>query len=124
VRVGTAGKRVDLLIRQGATFAIELRAVTPAGEPKPIAGYTVRSQIRKMPSSPVSVASLSAIVTNAPGGVFTLYMTAAQTAALVAGETADSAASRYAWDVEIESPSGFVSPVAWGTVQVHPEVTR
>jgi hypothetical protein len=56
--------------------------------------------------------------------VFTLGLSAAATAALVAGEDPASLDSRAVWDLEVQDATGRVVPVYWGSVTIHREVTR
>lgn len=123
--VGTAGKNQPLLIRQGATFTLAFQALDTFGQPIDLTGAVIRSQIRKTVRSAGVAQSFSALVDPDPTtGLFVLRLTAAQTAAIAAGETPTSPESQYVWDLELETPDGDVTPLAFGKVAIHPEVTR
>lgn len=123
--LGSRGDCVDLLVRQGATFGPHQVTLTnPDGTPVDLTGATVRGQLRRKALDAATLVALTVTVTDAPGGVFELGLTAAQTAALTAGEDPGSIASRAVWDLELQDAAGRVIPVFWGNVTIHREVTR
>lgn len=123
--LGHAGERLNLLIRQGATFEAEVTLANPDASAVDLTGATVRAQVRRKALDAGSpLATFTVAVTDAPGGVFTFSLSAAQTAALTAGEDPAAAESRAVWDMELEDAAGRITPVFQGQVTIHREVTR
>lgn len=106
------GASVALELVRGAAFA---RTITYKvnGAVQNITGYTFTSQIRTTGS--VNVVSLTCTVTDAANGVFTIALTANETASLTAG-------TPYVWSLE-QSVSGVASELLRGPVTVFEEVT-
>jgi hypothetical protein len=123
--LGHAGGRVDLLIRQGATFSAEVTLTNPDGTAVDLAGATVRAQMRRkaLDANP-PLATFTVTMIDAAGGVFSFSLTDAQTAALVAAEDPAGIDSRAVWDMELLDAAGRVTPVYYGKVTIHREVTR
>ena len=120
------GKELNLTIRQGATFGpIVCTLKNSGGTAINLTGYTVAAQIRKTPSirKATGCAAVCTIV-NAAAGQFSFEFTAANTAALYAGEDENSEDSLYYWDLELIQPDTRVIPVIYGTVKVFREVTK
>ena len=122
-QIGIVGLKLDLKIKQGSSVAIPFKMNDATGAARDLTSYIVRSQIRKNKDAPLTQA-FTATITNYLGGKFVLSLTPAQTSAIPCGETVASASSKYVWDLEMESPTGFVTPLAYGAVVVFPEVTR
>lgn len=138
--LGTIGERMDLLIRQGATFgpfmftmkAPKAGAVAQADGtyadadllPIDLTGCTLRGQIRKTPADVAVVASLAVTVTDAAGGSYQFELTDETTATIVAGIDLSKRESIYVWDFELQDSLGRVIPLYWGEVRVFREVTR
>lgn len=124
--IGTAGKKVELLIKQGSDFLAPFQAVDAStGLPRDITGATVRAQIRKtVLSADITAAFTCLLDTDPTTGKFTIGLSALTTAAITAGETPWAKESLYVWDAVLVSQNGFVSPLAWGAVRIHPDVTR
>ena len=123
--LGNIGTRLDLLIRQGATFGPFVCTMTnPDGTPVNLTGATIRGQIRKAPADTVVVASLVVTITDAAAGKYTFSLSDATTAAIAAGADVTKPASVYVWDLELQDAAGSVIPLYWGDVRVHREVTR
>ncbi len=122
--LGHAGERVDLLIRQGATFDAQVTLTNPDGTPVDLTGATLRAQIRRKALDTALLVAFTITVIDAVGGIFTFGLTASQTAALPAAEDPAGIASRAVWDMELQDAAGRVTPVYWGTVTIHREVTR
>lgn len=125
--IGTKGENLDLLIRQGATFGPHLVTLTnPDTSPVNLTGCTVRGQIRKTATLPLSTGvALTCTVTNAAAGQFTISISDEDTTLLTAdpdSETAD--ASTYVWDLELEDAGGNVIPLMYGVANVWREVTK
>ena len=124
-KIGALGQRLDLQLRQGATFGpYTLRIATAAGEPVDVTGKTFAGQIRKRALDATVGKSFAFVVTDAAAGVVTWQMAAADTAQIVAGESTSSPDSRYVYDVEMTDASGRVEPLLWGDIIVLREVTR
>lgn len=124
-QIGSIGNRLDLLIRQGATFGPVTDTLSnPDETPVDLTGATIRGQIRKQPADTAIVASFDVVVTDAAGGKYTFGLSASTTAAIAAGADVTKPESVYAWDIELQDTLGRVIPLHWGTVRVHREVTR
>ena len=115
----------NLTIRQGSTWRPTLRVRTvPDGEPYDLTGWGLRMQIRAdiADRAPVVLADLSIgsgiTVTDAPGGVVELLLTATQTRMLPATPPP------LAYDIEAITPDGDTLRWASGRVTVEGEVTR
>lgn len=106
--------KANLVIDQGATYSTDLTLLDENGDPITLEGYTVNSQIRKWYTSSTVSANF---VTNVKEdtGVVTLSLSAEQTANLAAG--------RYVYDVELSS-GPTISRIVEGIVTVTPNVTR
>lgn len=104
--------KVNLLIDQGTTFqaVVDLRADN--GDPLNIQGYIFRGQMRKHYQSVNKIDFGIAADT----GVLILFLTAQETANLAAG--------RYVYDVEMVDTSNQVIRLLNGIVTVTPEVTK
>lgn len=81
-----------------------------------VAGYTVRSQMRRSYFSANASANITCTITDAANGEITMSMTAANTALLKAG--------RYLYDLEVVDVAGNTSRILEGIITVTPEVTR
>lgn len=113
--------RYDMTIFQGADFE---RVLTwSLGEPSVLVnltGYSARMQLRTYTESADVVLELTTangrISLGGAAGTIELNLGATETEAL--------AANQYAYDLEVVSPSGFVTRLLEGFVNVDPEVTR
>lgn len=116
--------RYDFEIRQGGTFT---RTITwtdnsTPGVPIDITGYTIRSQIRQTLTDTSFLLEMSTgvdariAITDAVNGVFTITVSATDTAALDFGTAI--------YDLEMVSPGGVVTPLLEGVVTLVREVTR
>jgi len=81
-----------------------------------VAGYVVRSQMRRSYFSANISANIICTITDAANGEITMSMPAANTAAIKAG--------RYLYDVEVVDTGGNTSRILEGIITVTPEVTR
>lgn len=81
-----------------------------------IAGYTVRSQMRRSYYSANATANITCTITSAANGEITMYMSAANTANIKAG--------RYLFDMETVSPAGVTNRVLEGIINITPQITR
>lgn len=122
--IGNRGERLDLLIRQGATFGTYHATMrNPDGTPVDLTGCLIRGMIRKTPSS--SAVLLNITVTSAydASGTYDFDITDEQTATLAAGTDIDRPESLYVWDLEMLDSTGRIIPLYWGDVRVHRRVT-
>ena len=110
----------ELPIDQGGTLQVPFFLKDENGTALNLTGYSARMQMRTSYNATVPSLSLSStdgsITIDAALGKLTLNATAATTASL--------AARRYVYDIEIVSPSGFVTRIVQGNAVVSPEVTR
>ena len=110
----------DILIEKGATFQLSLTWKAPNGTPYDLTGYTARMQVRKAYSSTTTLLSLTSansdIVLGGVAGTIIVTATATATAAIDA--------TRGVYDLELVAPSGVVTRVLKGDVEISPEVTR
>jgi hypothetical protein len=109
-------QKYDLDVIQGATWFQQLEYEID-GEPVNIEAYSCRMKVRKSYDLPVEVelstgnAKISITETNK----INLDLTAAETAALIAG--------RYLYDIELIN-DGDVERILYGMFTVHAEVTK
>lgn len=123
--IGSAGNRLDLLIRQGGTFGPVTDTLTnPDATPVNLTGCTIVGQIRKRAADTTVVAVFDVQITDASAGVYTFGLSSTVTASIAAGLDSTKPESLYAWDIELHDTLGRVTPLHWGAVRVHPEVTR
>jgi len=116
----TAGT-YDLTIEQNATFQISVFWTTSTTPPVPInvTGYTAKMQIRPAVGDPTVLATLTTsnggIIMGDTDGKITLYMS-------------DSTTLAFTWvtgvyDLDVVSPTGFVTRLLEGNVTVSQAVT-
>lgn len=140
ITLGTIGERMDLLIRQGATFGpfkFVMKAPSQGAVPQAdgsyvetdlipvdLTGCALRGQIRKTPSDATVVAELNVSITDPTGGTYQFDLSDTVTAAIVAGVDLSKRESSYVWDFELTDSSNRVIPLYYGEVRVFREVTR
>lgn len=108
---------VELYLDQGTTFNTVINLTDDLTNANiNVAGYIVRSQMRRSYYSQNASANITCTITNAAAGEITLSMNAATTSTLKSG--------RYLFDLETVDPNGFVSRPLEGIINVSPEVTR
>ncbi len=123
--LGTAGARMDLLIRQGATFTSGSIAMqNPDGTAVDLTGCLFQGQMRKKRLDSAVSATFTCVVTDAAAGLWKFGLSSTETAALNAGETLADDASNYVYDIEMIDGGGNILPIFYGNVQVQAEVTR
>lgn len=123
--LGFIGRKLDLTIRQGATFGPYRCTITnPDDTPVDLAGSDFRGQIRKRALDTAVAATIAVSITDAANGKFEWGLSDEATAAIAAGETFKATASNYVWDLEMQDSLGNVLPLLYGDVQVFREVTR
>lgn len=106
--------KANLVIDQGATYSTSIDILDEYGVAIDLTNYTGAAQIRKHYTSS-NATSFSVQLGGADG---TVYLR------LSANSTANLAAGRYVYDVELTSNTGSVSRVLEGIVTVTPNVTR
>ena len=113
-----------LFIDQGATFRDSnvWSSTTPAVTPISLVGFTARMQLRKNPTDPVIILSLTDVaslngqlILGGALGTIQIYITDAATMLLVGGG---------AYDLEVVSPTGDVYRLLQGSFTVSPNTTR
>lgn len=117
----------EYTIEQGATWVQEVWWEDDNGNPIDLTGYIARMQARAALPDPGTLVDLTTenggIDIDGPNGKITLTMDADATAAL------DWPAGRHApgngiFQLELESPTGFVTRLLKGTITLDPEVTH
>ena len=105
---------------QGATFSRAITWQDSQAVPVNLTGYTARMQVRDEVDSASAALSLttenSRISLGGTAGTITLLVSAADTAAVAAGE--------YVYDLELVSGAGTVTRLIQGCFTVDGEVTR
>ena len=110
-----AAGKYNIQIEQGSTWELRLEVDVTAGVDKDLSGYTLASKIGKSfyDTSPIT---LTTAFVQQSQGIFTISLSAAQTAAL-------DAAHEYVYDVEITSASGVVTRMLQGRATISPGIT-
>lgn len=107
-------------IDQGADWYITFVYENPDGTPVNITNYTAALQMRTSPLAKTAVLTLTTsnagLTITGNSGTINAHATNVQTSAITNG--------KYAYDLEITSPSGVVTRLVQGTVEVSPQVTR
>lgn len=107
--------KTNLIIDQGANFVTSLTVTDNDGLPLDLTNYTGAAQMRKHYTSTTSTAFV--VTLGGVNGTVSLSLTANASANLAAG--------RYVYDVELtNTSSGIVSRIIEGIVTVTPNVTR
>lgn len=110
----------DIYIEQGATYNQPLVWKDSSGTAVNVTGYTARMQIRKTVDATTIILTLTTengrITVGGANGLITLLVSAADTAALT------SFCGVY--DLEVISPTGVVTRLLEGQVEISKEVTR
>jgi hypothetical protein len=104
----------NLTVKQGSTFRLEGQLKTSSGLPYDLSEFEIRSQYRPDFQSTDS-GSFTASIDDAPEGLWSLELAAA--------DTEDIEAGCYRYDIEIHSGS-FVDRIIEGKMVVTPEVTK
>lgn len=112
----------DMVCEQGATFSRTITWKDAAGDPVNLTGYSARMQVR--PSLTSDEITLELTSTNgeitfpSPLSSGKILITVAAT------DTADLAASKGVYDLELESSGGVVTRLLQGSFTIVAEVTR
>ena len=111
---------VDLLIEQGTDYAQSLRRRDAAGALIDLSGFTARMQVRQSVSSTIVLLNLTTenggLVINGVAGELTIVIRDDQTIGV--------SWRRGRYDIELISPLGRISRLAFGRVELSREVTR
>ncbi len=115
-----------LNINQGETWAVTFPVVDSAGTAPPLAGWTGRAQIRRIPTEPILYEWIAAA-----GNITLTYTpdvgsTPAQALVTLSVTRATSLAwpwTKAVYDLVLTDTAGNVSRVAQGPVTVNPETT-
>jgi hypothetical protein len=115
-----AAGRYNITVEKGATFRLQLAYKDSTGTPFDLTGWIARMQIRAHQRDTTTLVSLTSggggITVGTTDGLITVEIAAAVTAAIVPRTGV--------YDLEVESPTGFVARVLEGSVDFKPEVTR
>lgn len=123
--IGNRGEQLNLIIRRGAELGpITATMQNPDETPVDLTGCTVRGQIRKNWDDAEVAAELDVSIIDAPNGQYRFGLTNEVTTDLASGALMENPESKYVWDLELEDSLGRVTPLYFGTVFVHREVTR
>jgi hypothetical protein len=107
--------RANIIIDQGATFTSSITVTGSDGNPSDLSGYTGYAQMRKHHTSSQYVDFN--VTLGGASGTITLELTADQTANIAAG--------RYVYDVELHDDSSpYKVRIIEGLATVTPEVTK
>lgn len=124
-QIGNIGERLNLLIRQGATFGPYRCTMTnPDGSPVDLTGASIVGQIRKRASDATAVADLQVTMVDRAAGVYEFGLSDETSAGITAGSDTTRPESLYVWDMELHDSLGRVIPLYYGDVRVFREVTR
>jgi hypothetical protein len=104
----------NLFIDQGSDYSNIVTVVASNGQPLNLAGFTVKSQIRKSYGSSVAYNFTPSLLPSI--GKIRLQLSSAESELIPAG--------RYLYDVEITSDTGIKTRVVEGIVTVTPQITQ
>jgi len=104
----------NLIIDQGSDYTVTVSLTDANGNTMILTDYTGRAQMRKSPTA--SSSKEFTVSVDEDAGYVTLSMTSEYTANIAAG--------RYMYDVEIVSSANVVTRVLQGIATVSPEITR
>lgn len=122
--IGTIGDKVDLLIRQGATFGpywVEMQDEN--GAAIDLTGCVVNASMRKSIDDAEPTAEFT-ITYDYLAGKFAYGLSKAITSAITAGTTLKDPVGKYLWDCEITWADSTTSPLMYGDVTVFREITK
>jgi hypothetical protein len=115
-KLGTIGKKLDLLIKQGSTFGeypITLKNVDKT--PKDLTGYIFNGKIKKSYTSPTVLANIQFREIDLVNGIIGMYISAEITQTLKGNP---NGISEYVYDIEYTDTNNFVEPILYGDVEV------
>lgn len=120
---------LDIVIDQGATFALSVQWTDNDGNGINLTGYEARAQIRSafadaggdvlvdIPYVPLLLPVSTGVGIQTPASGEMLIQIRAE-------DTQDLPAGSWVWDMEVESSAGEVTRLLMGSALVRPEVTR
>lgn len=126
-QIGSIGANLDLKLRQGASFGPIVGQLKNADlTPINLTGYLFRAQMRKSADDPLSTGlAFTCSVIDAVNGKFSFELSDEDTSGLTVDPVSmDALDSTYVWDLEMESPTGKVTALLYGKVNVFREVTK
>jgi len=124
-----AAAEQDILIEQGASFSMFMTVRDESFQPIDISDYNFRGKIKKDFSDSVIQAEFSFVKLDqnnpATKGKVEIVLTATQTANMqVSAKGISRTIIKMVYDVESQTPSGFVTRWLQGIAKVSPEVTK
>lgn len=113
---GSIGSELNLQIKQGAHFLVDIQLTDDDDAPINTALYTAVGNLRKKPFAvPITPFACTFPAT----GTLRIALTSAETALLKCGADLDDEASTYVWDLEFTTlADNTVTPGFYGDVQV------
>lgn len=125
LQLGTIGARVDLLIKQGATFGPHVVTLTnPDGSPTDLTGCSFKGSIKAKARDASVLARFSFTMVSVNPGKFSFQLAATDSAVIPAGENLSDSASLKTYDIKMLDASGRVVPLFYGDAKVFREVTN
>jgi hypothetical protein len=106
--------KANIIIDQGSTFSTSVNLADDNDNPLDLTTFTAAAQLRKHYTSSNSVSFV--VTTSGNTGILTL--------ALSANTTANIAAGRYMYDVELTDSNSNISRIVEGIVTINPNITR
>lgn len=118
--------QLDIQIDQGATFLLQFQVLDESGVAVSLTGATIRGQVRTAPESSTIIATFTGTVTDAGEGEGQISLTAAQTAAIVAGASGRGQRdlTEFVYDCEILYADTTVQRILEGAAYLSPEVSK
>jgi hypothetical protein len=110
--VGQSPMRVDLSIYQGDDFFLNVE-VDDTVSSIDLTGYTPKAEIRAVAGGPTVIATFDAVI-----------LSPTTVGLHLPNDQSDLLTAAAAWDVQITSPTGVVTTLAYGSVIVMKQVTR
>ena len=124
-KIDLLGDRLDLDMKQGCSWGpFSVTLTNDNGTAVDLTGCTIRGSIRKTRLSTTQIVALTVTSDYDATGTFSFSLTPAQTLLIEAGESLNSAASQYVWDLEMLDSAERVTSIYYGTIRVLAEVTR
>lgn len=112
--------KVNLRVNQGATFRHKLTWLTTEGVAIDMTGYTARMQARVSVENPTAIITL----TTENGGINVTPLLGEVNLFISALATSQITTKKLVYDLEVQSPTGEVTRLAMGNIDVSMEVTR
>ena len=117
--VGNIGTRLDLLVRQGSTYELDIRLQNPDTTPINLTGKSFLASITKDPLDERSLTIPFAVtIVDALDGKLKISMPPGCTRLLEAGLSYTDPDSKYYWLLDLVDDTEKVYPMLYGDVQV------